>query len=84
MNKVLKPYLRKFVLVFFDDILIYSKSVDEHKEHLRKVLELLRENSLYINKKKCNFEQGKLEYLGHLISVEGVEADPKKIDVMVT
>ena len=57
--------------------------MEEHREHLRKVLELLRENSLYINK-KCNFEKGKLEYLGHLISVEGVEADPKKIDVMVT
>ena len=83
MNKVLKPYLRKFVLIFFDDILVYSKSVEEHREHLRKVLELLRENSLYINK-KCNFEKGKLEYLGHLISVEGVEADPKKIDAMLT
>ena len=65
-NQVLRPYLRKFVLVFFDDILIYSRSMEEHKVHLRKVLELLRENQLYINQKKCTFEQDQLEYLGHI------------------
>ena len=52
MNEVLKPYLRKFVLVFFDDILVYSKGEDDHKEHLRAVLALLKENQLFANKKK--------------------------------
>ena len=71
MNKILRPYLRRFVLVFFYDILIFSKDREEHKGHLRKVLEVLRENQLYINKKKCSFEQYQLEYLGHLISGGG-------------
>ena len=84
MHKVLRPYLRKFVLVFFDDIPIYSKLVEEHRSHLRKVLQLLRDNSLYINKKKCSFQQPRLEYLGHIISAEGVAANPRKIDAMVT
>ena len=84
MNRVLRPYLRRFALVFFDDILIYSKLVEEHRIHLRRVLEVLRENSLYIKKKKCSFEQHSLDYLGHIISKEGVAADPHKIDAMVT
>ena len=84
MNEVLKPYLRKFVLVFFDDILVYSKGEDDHKEHLRAVLALLKENQLFANKKKkCNFSQTQLEYLGHIISAEGVAADPWKIDAML-
>lgn len=83
MNEVLKPYLRKFVLVFFDDILVYSKGEDDHKEHLRAVLALLKENQLFANKKKCTFSQTQLEYLGHIISAEGVAADPRKIDAML-
>ena len=55
MNEVLKPYLRKFVLVFFDNILVYSKGEDDHKEHLRAVLALLKENQLFTNKKKMYF-----------------------------
>ena len=82
INKVLRPYLRKFVLVFFDDILIFSKDVEEHRSHLRKVLEVLWENRLFINK-KCSFEQPQLEYLGLLILGGGVVADPKKIDAMI-
>ena len=84
MNKVLKPYLRRFVLVFSDDILIYSKIVEDHRDHLRKVLEILREHNLYINRKKCSFEQNQLEYLGHIILASGVVADLKKIEAMVT
>ena len=84
MNKVPKPYLRSCVLVFFDDILIYSKIVEDHRNHLRKVVEILREHSLYINRKKCSSEQSQLEYLGHIISACGVAADPKKIEAMVT
>ena len=75
--------MRKFVLVFFDDILIFSKDVEEHRQHLRKVLEVLGENHLFINKKKCNFEQAQLEYLGHLVSRGGVAANPKKIEAMI-
>ena len=67
MNEMLRPYLRKFVLVFFDDILIYSKSVQEHQVHLQAVLALLREHKLFANKKKCTFGQTQLEYLGHII-----------------
>jgi len=72
MNEVFREYLRKFILVFFDDILIYSKDEDSHLEHLRIALGILRENQLVINLKKCTFGQVQMEYLGHLISNEGV------------
>ncbi|WVY93416.1 hypothetical protein V8G54_032504 [Vigna mungo] len=83
MNKVLKPYLRKFVLVFFDDILIYSLDEGSHQQHLKWVLQLLRENNLFANFKKCNFGQRQLRYLGHLISGKGVSVDPDKVNEMV-
>ncbi|WVY93275.1 hypothetical protein V8G54_032363 [Vigna mungo] len=84
MNKVLKRYLRKFVLVFFDDIFIYSKSEKEHEEHLRAVLQVLRDHNLFANRKKCHFGQRSLEYLGYIIFEEGVAADPCKIKDMLT
>ena len=83
MNKVLKPYLRKFALVFFNDILIYSRDFESHREHLRLVLQIMKDNKLFINKKKCSFEKQQLEYLGHIISGNGVAADPKKIEAMM-
>ncbi|CAH9101834.1 unnamed protein product [Cuscuta europaea] len=82
MNQVLRPFLRKFALVFFDDILVHSRSVEEHQEHLRKVLGALQDNQLVINAKKCSFGQSKLIYLGHIISGGGVAADPTKIEAM--
>ncbi|XP_028548592.1 uncharacterized protein LOC114579071, partial [Dendrobium catenatum] len=82
MNKVFKPYLRRFVLVFFDDILIYSRTEVEHWEHLRTVLAVLQEHQLKANLKKCCFAQASVEYLGHVVS-KGVAADQSKIEAML-
>ena len=72
MNHVLKPFLRRFVLVFFDDILVYTKSLADHVSHLRAFLEVLAKNQLFAKKSKCVFACGEVEYLGHLIFGEGV------------
>ncbi|GJV27604.1 putative mitochondrial protein [Tanacetum coccineum] len=71
MNRVFRPYLRKFVLVFFDDILVYSCTVEEHREHLALVFKCLRDEKLYCNRKKCIFGQKQVEYLGHIVSSDG-------------
>ena len=76
MNQILQPFLRKFVLVFLDDILIYSKSIPDHLKHLQQVLEVLQTNQLYLKQSKCSFAQTQLEYLGHIISAAGVATDP--------
>ncbi len=82
MNDIFAPYLRSLVLVFFDDILIYSRKLGNHVVHLRKVLEGLRRNQLYAKETKCFFGQEQVEYLGHLISREGVATAPSKIEAM--
>jgi len=82
MNNLFKPYLRRFVLVFFDDILIYSKSFIDHLKHLKWVMEILRTNQLFAKLSKCGFGKKEVEYLGHLISEEGVKGDPAKIAAM--
>ncbi|KAL5582270.1 hypothetical protein UlMin_014712 [Ulmus minor] len=82
MNSIFHPYLRKFVLVFFDDILVYSKDLQEHQVHLEIVLTTLMQESLIANQKKCVFAQPSLDYLGHIISAEGVAADPSKVQAM--
>jgi len=79
MNNIFRAYLRKFVLVFFYDILIYSRGSEEHCQHIELVLEVLRSHKLFANKKKCSFAYPKLEYLEHILSRRGVEVDPEKI-----
>jgi hypothetical protein len=79
MNNVLSKFLEKIVLVFIDDILIYSKNREEHEEHLRLVLQVLREHHLYSKFSKCDFFQKQIHYLGHAISKEGVPVDPDEI-----
>ena len=68
MNESFRPYLCKFVVVFFDDILVYSASLVDHELHLAKVLELLQKHQLYANYKKCEFGKHQVTYLGHIIS----------------
>jgi len=75
--------LRQFVLVFLDDILIYSESWADHLIHVQQVLETLRQNQFYLKKSKCTFAQSSLEYLGHIISDKGVSTDPTKITDML-
>ena len=76
MNGVFRKYLDNFVIVFLDDILIYSKTKEEH---LRLVMQVLREHLLYSKLSKCSFYQGRIHYLGNIIFEEGVIADPEKI-----
>ena len=80
MNSVFSKYLDKFVLVFLDDILIYSNNEEEHEEHLRLTLKLVREHKLYAKLSKCDFYKDKIHYLGHIISDEGISVDPEKIE----
>jgi hypothetical protein len=74
-----RPYLRKFVLVFFDDILVYSKNLHEHQQHLKLVLSALLANSFVANQSKCKFGCDQVDYLGHIISGAGVAVDPDKV-----
>ena len=71
MNRIFQPYLDQFVIVFIDDILIYSGSKEDHEEHLRVVLQILRENQLYAKFSKCQFWLDSVAFLGHVISAEG-------------
>jgi hypothetical protein len=79
MNSVFMDYLGKFVVVFIDDILIYSQSEEEHAGHLRMVLQRLREHQLYAKLSKCEFWIDEVLFLGHIINKEGLVVDPKKV-----
>nr|GFC60334.1 hypothetical protein [Tanacetum cinerariifolium] len=80
MNRVCKPYLDKFVIVFIDDILIYSKDEKEHEEHLKVILELLKKEELYAKFSKCEFWIRKVQFLGHVIDSQGIHVDPAKFE----
>ncbi|GKE17543.1 putative reverse transcriptase domain-containing protein [Tanacetum coccineum] len=82
MNRVCKPYLDKFVIVFIDDILIYSKNKEEHGEHLKTILNLLRIEKLYAKFLKCDFWLDSVQFLGHVIDSSGVHVDPVKIEAI--
>ena len=83
MNRVFHPYLDRFVVVFIDDILIYSKTKEDHAEHLRIVLETLRKEKLYGKLIKCDFWLEKVAFLGHVISKEGIAVDPSKVEAVM-
>ena len=76
MNEVFHDYLDKFMIVLIDDILIYSRSEEEHKEHLRMVLERLRDRKLFAKLSKCRFWKREIGFLGHRVSKQGVSVDP--------
>ena len=83
MNGVLSKYFDNFVVVFIDDILIYSKTKEEHDEHLKIILQVLRKHQLYAKFNKCDFYKDKIQYLGHIISEEGISVDPNKIKSII-
>jgi hypothetical protein len=83
MNSFFNRFLQKFVLVFFYDILIYSRSWEDHVQHVDKVIQLLKEKKLYDKLSKCFFGVKEVEYLGHIVSHEGVKVDPNKINAMM-
>ena len=83
MNGVFRTYLDKFVVVFLDDILVYSNSAKEHEQHLEQVLECLHRNRLYANPDKCKFFKSEICYLGNIISGDGISVDPSKIWAIV-
>jgi hypothetical protein len=84
MNKVFMEYLDQFVVVFIDDILIFSKNEEEHDEHLRLVLQKLGENQLYAKLSKCEFWLKEVSFLGHIISEGGIFVDPSKVESVLS
>ena len=83
MNRVFRPYVDQFVVVFIDDILVYSKDAQEHEQHLTLVLQKLREKKLYAKLSKCDFWLNEVSFLGHIVSAEGIRVDPTKIEAVV-
>ena len=84
MHRVFQPYLDHFVVVFVDDILIYSQSEREHEDHLGVVLKLLRDHQWYAKFSKCEFWLTEVRFLGHVVLVSGVSVDPEKVEAMMS
>ena len=84
MHRVFQPYLDQFVVVFVDDILIYSQSEEEHENHLRVVLQLLRDHQLYAKFSKCEFWLTEVRFVGHVVSALGVSVDLEKVKVVMS
>ena len=82
MNRVFREYLDSFVIVFIDDILIYSRTKEEHEQHLRLTLKVLRQYQLYAKLSKCEFWLRSVTFLGHVVSDKGVEVDPMKSEIV--
>ena len=84
INRVFQPYLDQFVVVFVDGILIYSKSEEEHEDHLRVVLQVLRDHKLYVKFTKCEFWLTEMKFLGHVMSTSGVSVDLEKVEAFMS
>ena len=84
MNRIFWLYLKKFIMVFIDDIVIYSRTEEEHAEHLRLVLQILRERKLYINLSRCKFWMKEVKFLRHIVSQGGISVNPSKVKAVVT
>lgn len=84
MNQLFEPMLRKSVIVFFDDILVYDTMRTSHVEHLHEVFQLLRKHKFYVKESKCAFGLDELDYLGHIISTQVVRPDPDKVKAMIS
>ena len=82
MNRVFRPLFDRFLIIFIDDILVYSRSEDEHIMHLRMVLQTLRDHQLYVKFSKCEFWLDQVAFLGHVVSKDGIQVDPKKIEAV--
>ncbi|GJX50120.1 putative reverse transcriptase domain-containing protein [Tanacetum coccineum] len=82
MNRVCNPHLDKFVIVFIDDILIYSKTKEDHEDHLKLVLDLLKKESLFAKFSKCDFWLQEVHFLGHVVNSNGIQVDLSKIEAM--
>ena len=82
MNDIFQEYLDKFIVVYLDDILIYSRTKEEHLQHVRTILSTLRKHKLYAKLKKYELAQQQVEYTGHFISGEGISVDPRKVDTI--
>ena len=83
MNRVFQPYLDQFVVVFIDDILVYSKDAQEHEQHLRIVSQIMREKQLFAKLRKCDFWLKEVPFLGHIVYAEGIRVNPAKVEAVV-
>ena len=83
MHRVFQPYLNRFVVVFVDNILVYSQSEEKHEDHLRIVLQALKDHQLYAKFSKCEFWLTEVRFLGHVMSASGVSVDPEKVEAVM-